>query len=147
MDNISYNTKVVVTYPFYDPELRVFTIDKIDIEDVIGFEEMTEIIYQSELLKVFNLNPGQDVNISCQEIDKIFAHIQQVNNESIKEFIKCVENVKEKCFCSTLEEAFMFMFSYTYFFLTHKCICNILENGEIQHENLNQLQTILQIVE
>lgn len=139
-----YNSNVIVTYPFYDPELRVFKTDTYDISDVIGFEELTEIIYQSELLKVFNLNLEQDINISYQKIIKILAHIQKLNvdlkNNSINEFIHCIETIQEKYNCALLEDAFVFMFSYTYFFLTHKCISNILETNIINDENIKHLQ-------
>jgi hypothetical protein len=39
-----------------------------------------------------------------------------------------------------LEVGFTALFSYNYMFLTHRCICDFLETGNIYEENINTLK-------
>jgi hypothetical protein len=56
MDN--YESNIVLTYTYYDPKLRerFHKNDKFNIEDVADMEDMRDFIYQSELMRTFNIS-------------------------------------------------------------------------------------------
>ena len=56
-----YDSKFICTYSFYDPVLRKHHSDiPFDLDDVSDFEELSELLYQGEMLKVFKI---EDFNI------------------------------------------------------------------------------------
>lgn len=143
-----YNSNFICTYSFYDTELRecYHKDEKYDIKDVEEFEEMSEIIYQAELLQVLglskefnaNINIDIDIEFNSEKIITIYNKIK--TNPS---FMKCIEKVMNNNSYKDLETAFIALLSYHYFFLTHKCICNFLNTGKILDINIQNLNNAL----
>jgi hypothetical protein len=142
-----YNSHFVCTYSFYDNLLRntYHKDEKYDVEDVEEFEELSELIYKTELLRALEFTVDQ-VESSC---DNVFF-----NNEKLFElynilkidvgFMECIEKIKLKYCCEDYESGFVTLFSYDYFFLTHKCICNILNEGITSSDNINKLKEAIE---
>jgi len=139
-----YNSKFVCTYSFYDPELRhkYHKDDKFDLEDVKEFENLSELIYQAELLQILLLsnsfNPDANVAIEINNVMQIYNNIK-----SNVVFMECVDKALNCHLCKDLETAFVFLFSYDYFFLTHKCISEYLNTGNVSELNIKNLNNAI----
>jgi hypothetical protein len=110
--------------------------DTFNLEDVEEFSDLSELVYQSELLQILGIpasNPEFDTEKLLEIYNKMKVH---------EDFLKCVEKVTELHSYTDLETGFIALFSYDYFFLTHKCICDFFndENESIRQENLLALQ-------
>jgi hypothetical protein len=141
-----YNSKLVCTYSYYDPNIRVryHSNEKFDLEDVDGFEDLSEMIYQTELLKALGFSSGEidngkliDFNLKSELLTDL---CNKMKDNDIR-FLECIESVREKHICEDLESGFIILFSYDYFFLTHKCICDLLTSGQISDESIIRLKS------
>jgi len=140
-----YNTELICTYSYYDPYLRniYHNEDKYDLDDVQEFEDLAEIIYRTELLKAFEFTLEEIENDEiCFDNEKITELYNKLN--SCENFTECIIKIKEKNGYPDLESGFMSLFSYDYFFLLHKCICDLLINGKIDEKYLNFLKNAIE---
>ena len=135
-----YNSKLICTYSYYDPTLRKHHSDiTYDLDDVTGFEDIAEIIYQAELLRVFNIDPiDKNLDESNEDI-KLEITILYNLISSQQKMIECMKKAASLMISDDLEFGFMILFSFDYFFLTHKCVSDFLETGEISEKNMNDL--------
>jgi hypothetical protein len=138
-----YNSQFISTYSYYDPELRnkFHSEEEINLDDVKEFEELSHVIYQADLLRAF----GFTVEDLESEIEFNTELMHQLYNEFKIHpiFLECIEKSKNKHLCQDLEAAFITLFSYDYFFLTHKCICEHLTSGNISDKNIDNLKRAL----
>ena len=135
-----YNSKLICTYSYYDPILRKHHSDiTYDLDDVTGFEDIAEIIYQAELLRVFNIDPiDKNLDESNEDI-KLEITILYNLISSQQKMIECMKKAASLMISDDLEFGLMILFSFDYFFLTHKCVSDFLETGEISEKNMNDL--------
>jgi len=138
-----YNSQFISTYSYYDTELRnkYHSEEKIEEDDVNGFEELSEVIYQADLLRAF----GFTVADLEKEIELNTTLMHELYNQFKihPSFAECIEKSKNKHLCEDLEAAFITLFSYDYFFLTHKCICEYLNDSNIRTESIENLKSAL----
>ena len=135
-----YNSKLITTYSFYDHSLRKHHADiKYDIDDVVGFDEIAEIIYQAELLRVFNIDTI-DKNLDDNN-EEIKQEITILYNLLLSEprMVECMKTTASFMLSDDLELGLMILYSYDYFFLTHKCVCDFLETEKISEHNMDAL--------
>jgi hypothetical protein len=131
-----YNTELICTYSYYDPYLRnIYHVDdKYDVNDVQEFEDLSELIYRSELLKAFGFTieevESEDMKFNNEKILELYNKLNK--HEEFMEFIK---KIKQKYNYDDLETGFITLFSYDYFFLTHNCVCDLLKNGKIEEKH------------
>ena len=136
-----YNTEFICTYSYYDPYLRniYHTDDKYDLEDVQEFEDLSELIYRTELLKAFGFTiqevESQDIKFNNEKILELYNNLN--NHEEFMEFVK---KIKQKYKYDDLETGFITLFSYDYFFLTHSCVCDLLKNRKMEEKHVNYLR-------
>ena len=160
-----YKSNFTCTYSFYDPVLRdcYHTDVKYDLEDVEEFADVSELVYQAELLQVFDMtkNPlysgasrsdsegerlesvtlvkdSGNVEFNAEQILELYNHVKPNT-----QFIECVEKAKDHHSCEDLEIAFMVLFSYDYFFLTHRCLCDFLNTGKINDSHITALKNAI----
>ena len=139
-----YNSQFVCTYSYYDPALREYYHKDIefDIEDVKEFEDMSEMIYQAELLQILGLSEAFNPNVNIEfEANKVIEIYDKIKKNAA--FMECVEKVMQVHSYEDLETGFVSLFSYDYFFLTHKCICDFLTNGKIEDINISNLRNAI----
>ena len=137
-----YNTKVECTYN--TPEVFLETDNITDDEKTF----IRNIIYRQELLNVLDID---------------YENNDEDNEEKISEAIKDLYNrVKDstclrKCMVKVVQKhmsvgkymtggeelGMMLLFSYDYMYLTHICISEFIENGEISDENIGKLEKAL----
>jgi hypothetical protein len=142
-----YNSQFVCTYSFYDPNLRTLyhTNERYDLEDVEEFEELAELVYKTDLLRAMQFtvdeveSAGENV---CFNHDKLIELYDVVKVDV--GFMECIEKSKEKHLCEDSESGFITLFSYDYFFLTHKCICDIVNEGNVCSDNIIRLKRALE---
>ena len=135
-----YNSKLICTYSYYDPNLRKHHSDiTYDLDDVSGFEDIAEIIYQAELLRVFNIDPIDKSLDDSNEDIKLEITILYNLISSQQKMIECMKKAASLMISDDLELGLMILYSFDYFFLTHKCVSDFLEMGEISEQNMNNL--------
>jgi hypothetical protein len=138
-----YNSQFISTYSYYDPELRnkFHSEEQINSDDVKEFEELSHVIYQADLLRAF----GFTVEDLESKIDFNTELMHQLYNEFkiLPIFLECIEKSKNKHSSQDLEAAFITLFAYDYFFLTHKCISEYLTTSNISAVNIDNLKRAL----
>ena len=139
-----YKSNFTCTYSFYDPVLRdcYHKEDKFNLADVEEFTDMSELVYQAELLQVLNISAtplySGNVEFNTEQILELYNHVKPNT-----QFIECVEKAKYHHSCEDLEIAFMVLFSYDYFFLTHRCVCDFLNTGKINDSHITALKNAI----
>jgi hypothetical protein len=142
-----YNSKLICTYSYYDAYLRscYHSNEKYDLTDVQDFEDLTEIIYKTELLNAFCVSSKDDelntIDFSIINNKLMELYSQMKRNEKI---FNCIEKTMKKHFCEDLESGFIVLFSYDYFFLTHKCVCDFLNISDVSDSNISNLKHALE---
>jgi hypothetical protein len=106
-------------------------------EDIL---DICEELYQHELLSVFKVDNIDDPKIS-ENILKIWLLLKE--NKEFTEIMEQVLFLKMHCFLSH-DIVFTSLFNYDYFFIMHQCICEVLENGKIEKNTMEQLKNIIQ---
>jgi hypothetical protein len=95
-------------------------------------EFIRHCIYRQDLLNLFQLEIFNE-SVMNKNIDKIYNKIK--HNPDI---VKCVTTIGEQLGVNN-DTSFMILYSFDYMYLTHKCVTEILVNGEISQETMNQL--------
>ena len=126
-----YNTKVVCTYN--TPEVFLETDDITDDEKAF----VRDTIYRQELLNILCENDDNDDKLSSalKELYKRVKYCEQLT--------KCMLKLAGKYMATNEEFGLMLLFSYDYMYLTHVCICEFIETGEISNENIGRLEKAL----
>jgi hypothetical protein len=137
-----YNTKVECTYN--TPEVFLET-------DNISDDEKTfvrNIIYRQELLNVLDIDNENDYEDNEEKISEAIKEVyNRVKNCSCLK--KCMVKVVQKhlnvgkYMTSDEELGMMLLFSYDYMYLTHICISEFIETGNINDENIKKLDKAL----
>lgn len=98
-------------------------------------EENKDEVYQLDILKAFQLEEYED-----DVIDNIQFELYQLLKTNPR-FIKLCIKLSNNIMCEEPEYGFIFLFSYSYFHLTHKYICSVLNycNEEEHLKNLEEL--------
>jgi hypothetical protein len=126
-----YNIEIVCSYAYYDKDLLPFCSIELDKEvlkenvEEFSEEEISNALYQANLLESFNLTDFDEVAIN-KEIDKLYLVFKAHDR-----FKKCMKKVANSYISEDLSVGLMLLFSYDYFFLTHECICEYLKTKEM----------------
>jgi|UniRef100_A0A6C0CV27 hypothetical protein len=133
-----YNSKHICTYQYYDSRFKNFilNIDTIT-EEVEQSEDTADLIYKSDMLQVFNLTEYDDDKIH-EEMINLFEVLK--NNEKM---VECMKKMALRFVTEELELGMMLLFSYDTFFVMNLCICDIMEKGDIEEENMNLLVKLI----
>ena len=130
-----YNTKVGCTYNTHE----VF----LETDDITDDEKMfiRDTIYRQELLDILDIDFENDDE---DNEEKINSALKELYNriKYYTGFRKCMVKVVEKhmnIMTNNEELGLMLLFSYDYMYLTHICISEFIETGDIDDENIKQL--------
>jgi hypothetical protein len=136
-----YNTKVECTYN--TPEVFLETDNITDNEKAF----IRDIIYRQELLNILDIdyeNDDDTDNKISEAIKELYKRVKYC-----EEMTKCMVKVVEKhlnvgkYMTGGEELGMMLLFSYDYMYLTHICISEFIETGEINHVNIGKLDKAL----
>ena len=124
-----YNTKVVCTY--HTPGVFLETDEITDNEK----EFVRNVLYRQELLDIFGKEDFFENEMS-DEISELYKKLEGCDN-----LRECMRKISEKFTNQEDNEevGLLILFSYDYMYLTHLCVCEFLETGEIKKENIINL--------
>jgi len=129
-----YNTKHICSYQYYDSKFNDFIPNsQIVAEEVEHCEDSADLIYKSDILQVFDLIDYDDAKIE-QEMITLFGILK--NNEKM---VECMKQLAHRFVSEDLEFGMMLLFSYDTFYVMHLCICDVVEKGEPDEENMDLL--------
>ena len=137
-----YNTKVECTYN--TPEVFLETDNISDDEKVF----VRNIIYRQELLNVLDIDNENDYEDNEEKISEAIKELYSKLKDCEK-MTKCMVKVTEKhmnvgkYMTGGEELGMMLLFSYDYMYLTHICISEFIETGDINEENIRKLMKAL----
>lgn len=134
-----YDTEFIVKYKSIEEEL-ITKIDN-DKEECYTKDEVYSIceeLYRHELLKVFQVTDVLGVEMETT-MNNIW-NIVRLNER----FMKVIETYNEKMLVSVNKEecgihSFIMLFNYDLFFLLHPCICQFIQNQEVDDSLLDKL--------
>ena len=128
-----YNTKYMCIYNSKD----VF----LDTDEVTISEKdcILNILYRQDILSIFELEDFDEKVIN----DCIFELYEKVKtNFKIK---KIMIHFAEQMLSNDEKLGFLIMYSFDYLYITHKCISQFLETGDISEENINEFDKIVNL--
>jgi hypothetical protein len=137
-----YNTKVECTYN--TPEVFLETDDITDDEKTF----IRDIIYRQELLNILNIDYENEDNDNDDKISKAVKELY-MRVKDCTELRKCMVKVIQKhmnvgkYMTNNEELGMMLLLSYDYMYLTHICISEFIETGNIDDENIGKLAKAL----
>jgi len=126
-----YNTKVNCTY--YDTDIFLDTDDVSESDK----EFIRDTIYRQELLNILGIVDFNDIEME-KGINKLY--------EKIKDCIvlrECMLKTASRFLSDDAEFGLMILFAFDYMFVTHICISEYLEKGEISEKNITKLKMLL----
>jgi len=136
---MSYNTDIICTYQYYDPILSP-DLPEIFKKEVEGLESVSEILYQAQLLQVFQLTEYDDEKVN-DKVNEVYSKIDK--NKDMKEIMK---HVASRILSEDETTGLMILFSYNFFYLLHDCICEFLVHKTISREKIEGLKQASQII-
>jgi hypothetical protein len=124
-----YNTQYIVRYNSPDVFLETDMVTEKEKEFI------RNILYKEDLLNIFDIDDCCEETMNNTILD-IYDRIK--DHEGLKE---CINQVSSN-FSITLEQevGFIMLFSFDYLYLTHVCICEFIENGQITDISLSNLK-------
>jgi hypothetical protein len=126
-----YNTKIVCTYNTSDVFLECDDIS----EEEKGF--IRDVLYRQELLNILDIKEYNEEGMN-NSIHELYQRL--TNCEELKE---CMKKLANRFLCEDLETGLMFLFAYDYMHLTHVCISEYFETGQITQKNILNLKNII----
>lgn len=126
-----YNTKFICTYN--SPEVFL----ECDIIDDEEKKFVRDVIYRQEVLDIFCLNEYDETEMSkC--IHELYERIKEC-----KDLKECMLKISGRFMIVDVEIGLMFLFSFDYMYISHICISEYLDTGNISKENLLKLRSIV----
>lgn len=128
-----YNTKYVCQYNSPD----VF-LDTDDINEETK-DQIRNVLYRNDLLYIFDIHDF-DEKIIGQSINEIYEKVK-INQP----FYTLIQRVSNKIIGSQLKDdiGLFFLYSFDYLYLTHICVSEFLETGEISETSVEQLYNLV----
>ena len=128
-----YNTKYVCQYNSPD----VF-LDTDDINEETK-DQIRNILYRNDLLHIFDIDDF-DEQIIGKAMDELHEKIK-INSK----FSTLMQMATNKIIGSQTKTdiGLLFLYSFDYLYLTHICVSEFLETGEISNTNINILYNLI----
>lgn len=109
--------------------------------DQVSEKEKTfirNILYKEDLLNIFNIDYSDDIDVFENVINELYEKIS--NCKELNKLMK--EKAGNVLFSNEIKDGLTILYSYDYMYITHKCISEYLEIGNISQENLDLLNKI-----
>lgn len=126
-----YNTKVVCKYNNYIFE----NLRELEHMTETDKEYFQESLYREEFLNIFGLYEYDETKID-EALNELYEKIKEC-----KELKECMLKLASQIMSLDEEIGILFLFSYDYMYLSHICICEFLETGQISQDNISKLKT------
>jgi hypothetical protein len=151
-----YNSTFTCTYNFYDSSLALTNpCSKEFLEKTPDFHEepeselleMADFLYKNEVLSAFHMEEfdEKEFNSKVQElyVSLFFFNEDDKCEKSKGKMKNIMKKVSEKLLMEDEEFGFIILFSYSYFHLTHLCLCELFDKGEISDKLIDALNAII----
>ena len=110
-------------------------------------DEFTDDLYQIQILQAFNLEKWDDnfINTLCFDLYMILTKSDTIFRDIIERAKKNIDitNIYDSIIDKDDKEddkiIFALLFTYDYFDLFHKCICEYMRNGKVSFQTLENL--------
>ncbi len=110
-------------------------------------DEFTDDLYQIQILQAFNLEKWDDnfINTLCFDLYTILTKSDNIFRDIIERAKKNIDitNIYDSIIDKDDEDddriIFALLFTYDYFDLFHKCICEYMRNGKVSFQTLENL--------
>lgn len=126
-----YNTKFQCRYHKDDVILDTDDVTEQEIHFIRNY------LYKEDLLTILNIDYGDGEDIFENSMTELY--------EKIKDS-EILNNIMEKAssiiLSNDLKNGLCILYSYDYMYLTHKCISEYLDTGNITQENINLLNNL-----
>jgi hypothetical protein len=122
---MTYNSTYICTYKSNDIFLE---------EDNVNDKEKDFILnclYRNDLLYIFDIEDFENNFNQTEIIGELYNKIK--NNTFI---ISCIKKLNEEFITNNEEVGLMILYSYDYLYLTHPCVSEYLETGQISDTNM-----------
>jgi len=126
--NYMYNTKVICTYNDVDVFLETDDLTEKDKEFI------RDTLYRQELLNILGIPEFNDVEME-KGINNLYEKIK--NYAPLKE---CMLKTSSRFLSDDAEFGLMILFAYDYMYLTHNCVSEYLEKGEVSEKSITKLK-------
>jgi len=123
-----YNTQCICTYNSSAIFLDSDNIDKDEKEFI------RDAIYRQEFLDIFDIDEydEKEVNDAIHALYKLIQHHSELKS--------CMITLAHHYFSNDEEMGLMMLFSFDYMYLSHLCISEYLETGNISETNMENLK-------
>ena len=126
-----YNTKIACTYNTLDVFLETDNITTCEMEFV------RDAIYRQELLNILELDEYNEELMSAA-MHKLYERIKDS-----PELRNCMLKMAGRFMSIDEEFGLLVLFAYDYMYLTHICICEYLETGNITQTSMDNLRAAI----
>lgn len=154
-NNALYNTYINVNYKNYENNSNntsLNIVEKNGYNDISGNvndlenDTISDTKYRENILDVFCLSKEEYDSI-YMKVDYLYNYIKSNQNtffteSEFKEFNNILEKCASKFFSEDKGLGMMVLFSYDYFYITHKLICDILLRKK-SNKNLKDLVNLI----
>jgi hypothetical protein len=108
---------------------------------------MADFLYKNEVLSAFHMEEfdEKEFNSKVQElyVSLFFFNEDDKCEKSKGKMKNIMKKVSEKLLMEDEEFGFIILFSYSYFHLTHLCLCELFDKGEISDKLIDALNAII----
>ena len=121
-----YNTKF---------ECRYYKDDVIlDTDDVTENETnfIRNYLYKEDLLNIFTIDYNENQEVFENSVSELYEKIKHC--EFLKELMEKASSI---IFSSDIKNGLCILYSYDYMYITHKCVSEYLDTGNISEKNIS----------
>jgi hypothetical protein len=100
-------------------------------------EFVRDALYRQELLNILELEE-HDEQLMSEALHKLYERVK-----GSQELRKCMVKMAKRLMTADEEFGLLILFAYDYMHLTHACICEYLETGEITQTSMENLRATI----
>jgi len=120
-----YNTKHICIYNSNDIFLDTDIVTSSEKDCILN------ILYRQDILSIFELEDFDE-----KQINQCIFEVYEKVKDNLK-LRKIMIDLGEQIMTNNEKMGFLIMYSFDYLYVTHKCISEFLETGEISEESIN----------
>lgn len=121
-----YNSKFQCRYHKDDVILDTDNVTENEINFIRNY------LYKEDLLNIFYIEYNEYQEVFGKSISELYEKIKDC--EFLKELMKKASSI---IFSSDIKHGLCVLYSYDYMYMTHKCVSDYLDTGNICEENTN----------
>jgi hypothetical protein len=88
--------------------------------------DLSDDLYRCQFLQACNINTWDG-----ETIHKVIQYLEQLTKQDTTFY--------NQLKLSNMDNSFILLLAYPYFYLTHRCICDIIQHGKVTDEHCNSL--------